>query len=290
MNKQPDWISKALFPFRSRFFQTEEGALHYLDEGSGPPIVFVHGNPSWSFEFRHLVVGLRDAHRCIAVDHLGFGLSDRAADPAAYHPKEHARRLGALLTHLELDAITLVVTDWGGPIGLDFARVHPERVAKIVVMNSWCWPVDDDPHFVKFSAAMSSGVVQFLIKRFNIFVNLVMPKAVGNRRALTREVMTHYRKAQGSPALRAGSMAFPAHIVGASDWLGELWGQRERFTDKPLLLLWGLKDIAFRKRELETWREAFADARIREFPDCGHFMAEEAPEAVEEEIRRFVDS
>ena len=286
---KPNWVSPTLFPFQSRFFQSSEGKIHYIDEGSGPPLVFVHGNPSWSFEYRYLVSSLKSDFRCIALDHLGFGLSDRSTNILDYHPREHARRFSALMKELRLNDITLVFSDWGGPISLDFARSNPEKVSRLIVMNSWSWPVNEDPHFLKFSSMMSSWIGQFLIKRFNFFVNQVMPRAAGRRGVFTKEVMNHYRKAQSDPIARCAGSVLPGYIVDATDWLDEIWTQRASFLDKPLLILWGLKDIAFRTNELQVWRETFSHATTREFSDCGHFLAEESPEAVTLEIRNFLN-
>lgn len=285
---RPAWVSGELYPFESRYFDAPHGRIHYVDEGQGRPIVFVHGNPTWSFEYRHLIKDLRDGCRCIAPDHLGFGLSDRAASAAAYHPKAHAENLAALLEHLQLDDVTLVFSDWGGPIALDWARKNSDKVAGIVVLNSWCWPVDDDPHFVKFSKMMSSWPIQFLIRHFNFFITQVTPKAVGNPAVLTQEVMAHYKNAQPDPESRAASAAMPGHIIGATDWLREIWNERAAFTDKPALLVWGHKDIAFRQKELDTWKAAFKHHTLHELPDCGHFLAEEAPGKVAGYVRAFV--
>ena len=134
---RPDWVSDELYPFESRLFATADGhEMHYVDEGSGPVVVFVHGNPAWSFEFRHLIEGLRSEFRCIAADHIGFGLSSRSDRREDHHPRAHARRLTELLEHLDVRDATLFLTDWGGPIGLEFARRHPERVGKLVITNT----------------------------------------------------------------------------------------------------------------------------------------------------------
>src|SRR5262245_1933815 len=130
----------AAYPFTPRFL----GKLHYIDEGAGPPILFVHGTPTWSFEFRHLIAGLRATHRCVAVDHLGFGLSERPPD-AAYTPEAHAERLRAFVDALGLERFTLVVHDFGGPIGLPLALDGSGRVERLVVLNSWMWSFADDP-------------------------------------------------------------------------------------------------------------------------------------------------
>ena len=286
---RPHWVSDEMYPFESRFFATGDGhVMHYVDEGSGPPVVFIHGNPSWSFEFRRLIDGLRGERRCIAMDHVGFGLSSHSGRNADRHPKAHAERLAALLEGLNVQDATLVMTDWGGPIGLDFARKHPERVGGIVIANTWCWPVSRDVHFIQFSCMMRSWLGQLLIKRFNAFVNQVVPKAVGNKAALTPEVMLHYRNALPTWGARAACAALPGHIVGASDWLRSIWDDREAFAGKPALLLWGAKDIAFRKKELARWQAELTNAATHEFDDCGHFLAEEAPERVLPLLRAFL--
>ena len=285
---RPEWVSDALYPFESRFFDTaDEHRMHYIDEGEGSPIVFVHGNPSWSFEYRGVVAGLRDEFRCIAVDHVGFGLSSRSDRREDHHPAAHAKRFAALLEHLDVQDATLFLSDWGGATGLDFARRYPERVARLVVANTWCWPVSDDRHFRMFSFMMRSPVGQFLIKRFNFFVTQVMPRAVGDKAVLTPEVMRHYRNAQPR-GQRAACAALPGHIVGATDWLASIWAERAAFADKPALALWGLRDIAFRRQELERWQSALTDVEVHEFEDIGHFVAEEAPDRILPLLRGFM--
>ncbi len=278
---RPGWVSNEMFPFKSRFATTPNGRqMHYVDEGAGEPIVFVHGNPAWSFEFRHLIAGLQSDFRCVAPDHIGFGLSSRSSRTEDHHPSAHAENLASLLNELELDNLTLFLTDWGGPIGLDFARRFPDRVSKLVIANTWCWPVDRELHFRFFSSMMASPLGQYLIKRRNYFVNGVMPRAVGDKAVLSPEVMEHYRRAQPSPDDRAANAALPGHIVGATDWLSSIWNERSAFCAKPALVLWGSKDIAFRSKELDRWRSELSDAEVHEFADCGHFLAEEAPERI----------
>ncbi len=246
---RPDWVSDDLFPFESRFLALPpDHRMHYIDEGKGEPLVFVHGNPAWSCEFRHPVRELRSEFRCVALDRIGFRLSSRSALREDHRPESHAHRLTTLLDHLDLREITLFMTAWGGPIGLDFARKHPERVKRLVIANTWCWPVRDDFHFKSFSFLMSSWIGQYLLRHHNIFVNGVMPRAVGDRSVLTPEIMAHYRSALSSPAARAASAALPGYIVGASDWLRSIWG---------------LKDIAFRRKELERWKSALWTGRRR---------------------------
>ena len=286
---RPDWVSDDMFPFESKSFAVEsEHSMHYVDEGEGEPIVFVHGNPAWSFEFRHAIRELRSGFRCVAPDHVGFGLSSRSSRLEDHHPESHSCRFAALLDHLDLRDITLFLTDWGGPIGLDFARKHPERVRRLIITNTWCWPVGNDIHFAAFSFLMSSWIGQYLIRHHNMFVNAVMPRAVGDRNILTSEIMAHYRNAQPTPAARAANAALPGHIVEAGDWLRSIWDDRAVFADKPALLLWGLKDIAFRREELERWKCTLRNFELHEFEDCGHYLAEEAPDRVVPMLRDFM--
>ena len=288
-NVRPDWVSDDMYPFESKFFPTASGhRMHFVDEGEGEPLVFVHGNPAWSFEFRHPIRELRSEFRCVAPDHIGFGLSSRSTRREDHHPESHAHRFAALLDHLELRDITLFMTDWGGPIGLDFARKHPERVRRLIIANTWCWPVGDDFHFKAFSFLMSSWIGQYLIRHRNMFVNQVMSMAVGDPSVLTPEIMAHYRNAQPLPAARAACAAFPGHIVGASAWLGSIWEDRAAFADKPALILWGLKDIAFREKELERWKSTLTDFKLHAFENCGHFLAEESPDRLVPLVRAFM--
>ena len=290
MGTRPAWVSDEMYPFESRFTTSPRGhVLHYVDEGSGEPIVFLHGNPAWSFEFRHLIGGLRAEFRCVAPDHIGFGLSSRSHQKEHHHPAVHAEALAALVDELDLRDVTLFMSDWGGPIGLDFARQSPDRVKRLVIANTWCWPVNRDLHFWFFSKMMSGPLGQYLIKRRNYFVNGVMPRAVGNKGSLSKEAMEHYRRAQPSPAEREANAALPGYIVGATDWLRTIWDGRSAFNEKPTLILWGNKDIAFRTKELDRWKSEFVDAEVHEFADCGHFLPEEAPDRILPLIRAFMN-
>ena len=159
---------------------------------------------------------------------------------------------------------------------------------RLILANTWRWPVNRDPNFWLFSRMMASPLGQYLIKRRNFFVKGVMPKAVGNKQALTAEVLEHYRNAQPSAAARAANAALPGHIVGATRWLREIWEERATFSTKPALVLWGSKDIAFRVKERDRWCSELADCEVHEFADCGHFLAEEAPERILPLLQAFM--
>ena len=146
----PDWLDRNEYPFESNYFDLPVGKMHYIDEGEGDPIVMVHGNPGWSFEFRNVVKQLSKTNRCIVPDHIGFGLSDKPLG-WNYLPKNHAEHFEQLMNHLRLENITLVVNDWGGPIALSYALKKPEKIKKLIIMNTWMWSVEHDPYYQKFS-------------------------------------------------------------------------------------------------------------------------------------------
>src|SRR5688572_3863851 len=130
----PDWVDRAAYPFRSRYLEVAPGRrVHYVDEGQGDTLLFVHGTPTWSFEWRHVIRDLSRTHRCIAPDQLGFGLSDRPLD-FDYSPEGHARVLRAFVERLGISDITLVVHDFGGPIALPLALEQPSRVRRLVLL------------------------------------------------------------------------------------------------------------------------------------------------------------
>lgn len=285
---KPTWIDTDAYPFEPKAFNLPMGTLSYLDEGNGDPLVMVHGNPSWSFEFRHLVKHFSATHRCIAPDHIGFGLSDK---PPAwdYLPQHHAENLEALLEGLDLENVTLLLGDWGGPIGCSYAIRHPERVKAVVVTNTWLWSVEDDWYYRAFSGFVGGAVGRWLIHRFNVFARTVVWAVYGNKSKLTRQVHRHYLEPLSIPEERKGTWVFPRQIIGASDWLAELWVRRNRLQGKVRLLAWGMRDIAFRDKELRRWRQHFPGARVVRYPNAGHFLAEEESAGLIEELEQVLE-
>lgn len=281
------WINKAEYPFESKYFYTPAGRMHYVDQGEGSPIVMVHGNPTWSYLYRHLIKGLSDEYRCVAMDHIGFGLSDKPLE-WSYLPEAHANHLNLLIDELELKNLTLVVQDWGGPIGLSYAVNHPENVRSVVLMNTWMWSVAGDPHYEKFSGFMGGVLGRFLIKRFNFFVRVVMKQAMGDKSILTRKIHQYYKEPLKRSGDRKGCWTFPKEIIGSSNWLESLWSRRERLGDLPVLILWGMKDIAFRKKELQTWIDIFNEPKVIRFDNVGHYVQEEQGSALCPIINEFL--
>ena len=166
------WLNPTLYPFASHHLDVGPGRMHYVDEGEGVPIVMVHGTPSWSFLYRHLIRGLSADFRCVAPDHLGFGLSDKP-EAFAYTPKAHAENLETLIKTLNLKDVVLMVHDFGGPIGLSYALDHPENVRALVIMNTWLW---------RYRALGQAGRVlgnplgRFLYERLNFSVSVLLKR------------------------------------------------------------------------------------------------------------------
>jgi len=273
---RPNWVDDELFPFQSRFLAVCGNVVHYVDEGTGPVLLMLHGNPTWSFVYRQVIMALRDSFRCIALDYPGFGLSTAATD-YSYHPGEHARIVASVIEQLDLDDVTLVAQDWGGPIGLTAALSAPERFTGLVLGNTWAWPVNGDLHFEVFSHLMGGPVGRLLIRRFNLFVNVMIP-AGHRRRTPTAAEMYHYRQPLPTPERRTPTAIFPRDITAARTLLTDL--ERHLITtlaDLPTLLVWADADIAFRTQELHRWETLMRRHHTVVLPGAGHYLQSDAP-------------
>jgi haloalkane dehalogenase len=278
LDARPDWLTPAMFPFQSRFLSIDGHVVHYVDEGRGPTLLFLHGNPTWSFVWRHLIASLRDRFRCVALDYPGFGLSI-AKDGYDHLPESHAKVVAAFVRALDLGDFTPVVQDWGGPIGLSVAGQVPERVRALVIGNTMAWPVDDDPHFVRFSSLMGGPIGGFAIRHFNAFVNVMIPIGTPKRR-LGADAMRAYRLPLSSPARREATRVFPWAIVGSTPFLRECEAGLAALRDKPALICWGTKDIAFREKERQRFERTFARAHTTILEGAGHYLQEDAPDEI----------
>jgi haloalkane dehalogenase len=270
----PDFAPSAqLYPFDSRWFDSSAGRLHYVDEGRGPAILMCHGNPTWSFLYRQLIRTLQGTFRCIAVDYLGFGLSDRPPG-YGYTPAEHAGVVGELVRELDLKELIVMGHDWGGPIGLSVATADPERIAGLVLGNTWFWP--SDRRAMAFSRVMSSAPMQRAILNRNLFVERILPSGIV--RKLTAEEMDHYRRVQPTPEARVGVARFPREIIAARPLLSELAESVPRqLGDKRVLISYPMRDFAFpHKHVLPKMRAAFKDVSVVDLPRAKHFFLEDA--------------
>ena len=275
---------KRLFPFESRWMETPEGKVHYLDEGEGAPILFLHGNPTWSFLYRGVIIRLRKNFRCIAPDLPGFGLSDHPRN-YRYTPEEHARVIRTFVESLDLRNLTIMGHDWGGPIGMQVALENTSRLRALVMGNTWYWPTEA-LHLKAFSWILSTGYVQGLILRKNLFVDRML--RVGVKHKLAPEVMEQYRGPFPTVDSRAGTAEFVRQLTLSSNWLAQLEsGVRRHLSHLPLLLTWGVEDLAYTPAFMDTFRRDFPQTRAVRL-DAKHFIQEDAPGEVSQAIQDFL--
>ncbi|MDH4225351.1 MAG: alpha/beta fold hydrolase [Deltaproteobacteria bacterium] len=286
--KHPAWIPPRLYPFKSNFMEIDGCKVHYLDEGRGPVMLLLHGNPTWSFLYRDVIQGLRGSWRCIAPDYPGFGLS-AAREGYDFLPESHAKIITELIAALGLQEITLMVQDWGGPIGMAAAGADPGRFKGFVIGNTWAWGVNGNKRFERFSHIMGGRIMGILIARFNAFVNLVMPRGVA-RKKLTREVMNAYRGPFPTPASRKPTHVFPWAILGSGKFLTGVEQGLAGLSGHPALLVWGNKDMAFKKEELQRWQSVFPQAETHILKGAGHFIQEDAPQEIVAHIQHWAQN
>ena len=293
--RRPAWVDQELYPFEDRWIPLPgEGLIHHVDEGppAGTPsagtLVFAHGTPTWSFEWRALIRALSPTHRCLAPDHLGFGLSERPMG-AEYTPEAHAQRFRAWADALELRDFTLVVHDYGGPIALPLALDDPGRVRGLVLLNTFLWDARTDPHLAKGGRLMGGRLGLFLYRHFNASLKLLTPKAYADRKQLTPRIHAQYLAPfAGIDSRERVLWALAYAILGSSDFYAGLWDRRAALADAPALIVWGTRDPAFHLPHLARWREALPRAEVVELP-VGHWPHEEAPDEVVAAVRRFLE-
>lgn len=281
------WIDRQEYPFESHWMPLEAGNMHYVEEGKGPTLLFLHGNPVWSFSYRKLIRALSNEFHCVAIDHIGFGLSDKPSG-FSYLPEDHSKNLEEFLAKKGLKNITLFVNDWGGPIGLNYAVNHPENISRLVIFNTFMWPVKGDKHYERFSGFMGGKLGRFLNLNFNFFGRFVIPKAWGDKSKLDKKIHRQLIRHTPEPEDRKGVWVFPKAIIGSTDWLNSIWEKRKQIENKPALLIWGMKDIAFRKQELERFCSFLHNHRYICLEDTGHYVQDEAGDRIVPDILDFL--
>lgn len=288
-------IDRALYPFTGHALDVGAGIhLHYLDEGRGEPIVMVHGNPTWSFFYRNLVLELRDDFRCIVPDHVGCGLSDQPS--ASQYDYSLARRvadLTALIDHLHLnEKITLVVHDWGGMIGFAWATRFPERVKRLIVLNTAAFPMPADARLPQpLWWGRNTWIGALAIRGGNAFCRLATRWAV--TKPLPADVKRMYLAPYDSWANRIAVLRFVQTIPlserdAGFDIVRETGERLHLLRDKPMLICWGMRDFVFDEHFLAEWQRRFPVAEVHRYEDAGHYLLEDAGEQVIERIDEFI--
>jgi pimeloyl-ACP methyl ester carboxylesterase len=278
------WLNPQEYPFQSRYFQINGVKQHYIDEGNGDILLFVHGTPTWSFDFRHLIRYFRNTHRCIAIDHIGFGLSDKPSD-YDYSTVNHSRTLEKFIAENDLEKITLVVHDFGGPIALHYAMRFAHNVKRLVILNSWLWSSKGLPEFQKTERLLKSPLLSFLYLYLNFSAKVLLPKSFGVNR-IEPEILKHYTKPFANKSQRYGTLAFAQSLLNDQDWFEQLWMQKEFISNKETLLIWGMKDAFVTLEFLTKFQMAFRNAQSLLLEEAGHYPHEEQPAEV---INAMVD-
>jgi pimeloyl-ACP methyl ester carboxylesterase len=282
----------AEYPFASHRMQLAAGDLHYIDEGprEADPLLCVHGNPTWSFTFRHLVRAFRDEHRVVVPDHLGCGLSDKP-QRWSYTLAAHVENLEHLVLAQDLRRITLVVHDWGGAIGFGLARRHPERIERLVILNTAAFTSPRIP--LRIRVCRTPWLGSFLVRRLNVFAAGAARMALANPEKLSPSARRGLLLPYDSHADRVAVARFVQDIPlrpGDPSWkeLRETEAELGRFRALPACIVWGERDWCFTPHFLARWREILPEAEAHVLPDAGHYLLEEAPDEVERHVRDFL--
>jgi len=265
------------YPFDSHFLDVDGARMHYVDEGRGPAIVLLHGNPTWSFHFRTLIRALRTRWRVIAPDHIGCGLSDKP-QTYDYTLATHIRNLGRLLDHLRPGNVTLAVHDWGGAIGLGWAVTHPGRVSRLVLFNTTAFL---GPCPLRIRVCRTFVLGDLMVRGFNVFVRAALRMAPVRSRPIPPQVRAGYLRPYDNWANRVAVLRFVRDIpLRAAQPSFEIVNSIDRslatLRGRPVLILWGARDFCFHDGYLQEWRIRFPEARVHRFPDAGHFVVEDA--------------
>jgi cis-3-alkyl-4-acyloxetan-2-one decarboxylase len=290
-------LQQFLVDHPGRDFDRDGLRLHYIDEGASEPVVMLHGNPTWSFYYRHLLDDLRDSHRVIVPDHIGCGLSDKPDDSQyVYTLERRVDDLEALLDHLGLDRdLTLVLHDWGGVIGMTFAARHPERIARLVIGNTAAFHMPAGKSFpYALSLFRDSPAGAWLARGLNLFVRGTTWVGCKTRR-LPKEVRDAYAAPYDSWASRIAIHRFVQDIPlrpGDRSYQLISWVQDRlpRLQSIPMLIAWGMKDFVFDEPVLDEWLRRFPAAEVHRFPGAGHLLFEDEPEAVDRLVRSFLSA
>lgn len=290
MSSADNW--RDLYPFGSHYLTLDNVRMHYVDEGTGPPLLLVHGNPTWSFYWRQIIAEFRKSYRVIAVDHVGCGLSDKPQQ-YPYRLSTHIANLSRLIRSLELEQATLVAHDWGGAIGSGALLENRARFASLVLLNTGAFP----PPFVpwRIRACRIPVIGTWAIRRWNLFARAALRMAVADPRNLTQDAKAGLLAPYDSWQHRVAIDHFVKDIPRSPrepTWqtLADLERGLAELSDWPVALIWGMRDWCFRPSCLERFRKIFPQAEVHRLETASHYVLEDAPREVIEALRRFLAS
>jgi haloalkane dehalogenase len=284
---RPFTVDPAEYPFEDHWFPIRDGQLHYIDEGQGPAVLLLHGNPTWSYLYRHVIQELRGECRLVAPDYPGFGMS-RAPSQYRFTASAHAEAVTDLVRHLALENLVLVVQDWGGPIGMSYAVRHRDNLRGAVVMNTWAWPAT----FLQrlFSVVMGGWPLGYWLQtRRNYFAKSILPGGICHTERVTEQFRRAYTDPFPTPAARLPTWIFPRQIRKARPWLADIEAKLPALADLPAQIVWGRHDDpGFPASEMAKWQGHLGRHETETLDDAGHSVPEDRPDRVVAAIRRVL--
>jgi haloalkane dehalogenase len=277
-------VAPELFPVEHRYLEIDGARLHYVSEGEGETLLLLHGNPAWSFLYRKIIAGLKDDYRCVAPDFPGYGLS--TAPPGyGYTPAEHSAILERFVDTLELRDLTIMVQDWGGPIGLGLAGRRPELVRGLIIGNTFAWPLDRDPRIRLFSALMGGPIGRSFTRAFNLVPRFFFWR--GFAQPLAPSVRQAYLAPWRDRDRRAPATIGPRQLVHAKAYLRQVENNLPALADRPALVVWGEKDFAFHADAIERFEAAFPNHQTIRYPNASHFLQEDVGDQIADAFKTF---
>ena len=275
--KQPQWLDEAWFPYRKRFLPSLGHTVHYVDEGRGPVLLMLHGNPGWSFQYRGMIHALRGRFRCIALDYPGFGLSE-ASEGYGFSAAEHARIVADLVEQLGLREVTLLAHDWGLPIGLMAACERPSRYRALVSIHGWLRPREANELSDVARQLAQDTLGGLLSRHFKLYSDRVLPpqQLQPGRRAIELE---HYLgpHADGRSMERVHRLYTELH---RADALRDLQGRLRALSHLPVLIMRGRGDDAPTATDARLLQRFFPQHVSRSHDHEGHYMVEAMDDAL----------
>lgn len=285
----PAWL-RSIYPFTPRSLTFRGARMSYLDEGNGPVVLMLHGNPTWSFFYRRLVEALRSRFRVITPDHIGCGLSDKPQS-FPYSLATHIDAISHLADSLSLVDVNLVVHDWGGAIGMGWATTHAERVRRLVILNSAAFPGGRCPRRIRACRWPVLGA--FAVRRLGLFSRAALWMATARPNSMPCDVRRAYLYPYGSHADRIAVNEFVRDIpltpnARSYATLARIAADLPLLNKRPTLLCWGMRDFCFTPWFLDRWQEHFPAAEVHRFENAGHYLLEDVGEAIAPIVDRFL--
>ena len=286
--KRPFEVDPAEYPFQDHRLSYRDGHVHYVDEGSGPTVLLLHGNPAWSYLYRDIIKVLRGECRLVAPDFPGFGMS-KPPSGYGFTPKEHAEVVRDLVERLKLQDLVLVVQDWGGPIGMSYAVGHKDNLRGVVIMNTWAWPSSALQNL--FSLVMGGWPLGYWLQtQRNYFAKEMLPDGIVHKERVTPTLRKAYVDPFPTPSSRKPTWIFPRQIRKARSWLAGIESELPVLSNVPVQILWGKQDVpGFPLSEMERWQRNLKNHESETLDDAGHSVQEDRPDRVSAAIRRVLE-